>query len=160
MKQAVILDGGQGARLKERLGDLPKPMILIGNKPLLEHQIELARRYDFTDLLFFVHYRADLVKKYFGNGAKWGVSIRYIHEEKPLGTAGAVLAGFDQLADRFVVMYGDTMVNVDLDRLWHAHERSGSDATLLLHPNDHPLDSDLVEIDAGSRVVAFHNRSH
>ena len=160
MKQAAILAGGQGARLKERLGDLPKPMIPIGNKPLLEHQVELARRYGFIELLFFVHYRADLVREYFGNGSKWGVSIRYIQEEEPRGTAGAVLAGFDQLADRFVVMYGDTMVNVDLDRLWHAHERSGSAATLLLHPNDHPLDSDLVEMDARSRVVAFHNRPH
>lgn len=160
MKQAAILAGGQGARLKERLGDLPKPMIPIGNKPLLEHQVELARRYGFMELLFFVHYRADLVREYFGNGSKWGVSIRYIQEEEPRGTAGAVLAGFDQLADRFVVMYGDTMVNVDLDRLWHAHERSGSAATLLLHPNDHPLDSDLVEMDARSRVVAFHNRPH
>jgi histidinol-phosphate phosphatase family protein len=135
-------------------------MIPIAGKPLLEHQVELAKRHGFDDLIFFTHYRADLIQDYFGNGEKFGVRIRHILETEPLGTAGAVLAGFDELADRFVVMYGDTMVNVDLQRLWQAHANSGADATLLLHPNDHPFDSDLVEVDDESRIVAFHNRPH
>lgn len=160
MKQLVILAGGKGTRLKDRLGDLPKPMIPIAGKPLLEHQVELAKKYGFTDLVFFVHYRADLIEKHFGDGQKFGVRIRYIHEREPLGTAGAVLAGLEQLSDRFLVMYGDTMVNVDLERIWRAHEEPRADATLLLHPNDHPLDSDLVEVNAESRVIAFHNRPH
>ncbi len=160
MKQAVILAGGQGTRLKDRLGDLPKPMIPIGGRPLLEHQLELARHYGFADLLFFVHYRAELIQAHFGDGARWGVRIGYVVEREPLGTAGAVLAGLDQLADRFVVLYGDTMVNADLQRLWHSHEQARPDATLLVHPNDHPLDSDLVELDANSRVTAFHHRPH
>jgi histidinol-phosphate phosphatase family protein len=160
MKQLIILAGGKGTRLKDRLGDLPKPMISIGGKPLLEHQVELAKRYDFTELLFFVHHRADLIQDYFGHGEKWGVTIKYLIEPEPLGTAGAVLTGWRHLVDRFLVMYGDTMVNVDLDRIWRAHERNGVDGTLLLHPNDHPLDSDLVELNAASRVVAFHNRPH
>ena len=160
MKQLVILAGGKGTRLKDRLGDLPKPMIPIAGKPLLEHQVELAKKYGFTDLLFFVHYRADLIQEYFGHGEKWDVTITYLIEPEPLGTAGAVLTGFKHLADRFLVMYGDTMVNVDLDRIWNAHEQHHADATLLLHPNDHPFDSDLVEINAESRVLAFHNRPH
>ena len=113
MKQLVILAGGKGTRLKDRLGDLPKPMIPIAGKPLLEHQVELAKKYGFTDLLFFVHYRADLIQEYFGHGEKWDVTITYLIEPEPLGTAGAVLTGFKHLADRFLVMYGDTMVNVD-----------------------------------------------
>jgi len=160
MKQAIILAGGAGTRLRERLGGLPKPMIPIGGKPLLEHQVELARRYGFTDLVFFVHYRADLIEQHFGDGSHWGVRIRYILEKEPLGTAGAVLAGLDHLAERFVVLYGDTMVNVDLNRLWKTHLGSSVEATLLLHPNDHPLDSDLVEIDYESRITAFHHRPH
>ena len=148
MKQLIILAGGLGTRLKARLGDLPKPMIPIAGKPLLEHQVELAKKYGFTDLLFFVHYRADLIEQHFGDGKKFGVRIRYVLEREPLGTAGAVMAGFEQLAERFVVMYGDTMVNVDLGRIWQAHEEHKAAATLLLHPNDHPLDSDLVEVDA------------
>src|SRR5690606_13915223 len=79
---------------------------------------------------------------------------------KPLGTAGAVLAGLDQLDERFAVMYGDTMVNVDLTRFWSAHAGSGADATLFLHPNNHPLDSDLVEMNAEGWITAFHNRPH
>src|SRR5580658_6353449 len=148
MKQAVILAGGLGTRLRERLGDLPKPMIPIGGKPLLEHQVELAKKHHFTDLIFFVHYRADLIEKHFGDGKKFGVQIRYVLENEPLGTAGAVLAGFEKLAGRFVVLYGDTMVNVDLNRIWNAHEKTDADATLLLHPNDHPFDSDLVEVNS------------
>ena len=159
-RQLIILAGGAGTRLRERLGDLPKPMIPIAGKPLLEHQVELAKKFGFTDLIFFVHYRADLIERYFGDGSKFGVRIRHILETEPLGTAGAVCAGRELLADRFVVMYGDTMVNVDLERLWQAHEKAGAAATLLLHPNDHPFDSDLVETDADSRVVAFHNRPH
>jgi histidinol-phosphate phosphatase family protein len=159
-RQLIILAGGAGTRLRARLGDLPKPMIPIAGKPLLEHQVELAKKHGFTDLIFFVHYRADLIEKHFGDGEKFGVRIQHILEKEPLGTAGAVLAGFEKLAERFVVLYGDTMVNVDLNRIWSAHEKAKAAATLLLHPNDHPLDSDLVEIDSNSFVTAFHNRPH
>lgn len=160
MKQLVILAGGKGTRLKDRLGDLPKPMIPIAGQPLLEHQIELARAHGFTDVLLFVHYRADLIQQHLGDGSRFGLRLKYIVETEPLGTAGATLAGFDQLAERFAMMYGDTMVNVDLTRLWNAHETSGADATLFLHPNNHPLDSDLVEMDSADWVTAFHNRPH
>ncbi len=149
-----------GARLRARLGDLPKPMIPIAGKPLLEHQVELAKRHGFDDIIIFACYRADLIEQHFGDGAKWGVKIRTVVESEPLGTAGAVLAGMDVLADDFVVMYGDTMVNVDLERLVQAHIRSQADATLLLHPNNHPLDSDLVEANAEGWITAFHNRPH
>jgi histidinol-phosphate phosphatase family protein len=159
-RQAIILAGGAGTRLRDRLGDLPKPMIPIGGKPLIEHQVELCRRFGFTDLIFFVHYRADLIEQFFGDGSSRGVRIRYVVEKEPLGTAGAVLAGFGLLEGRFLVLYGDTMVNVDLDRIWTAHERAGTNATLLLHPNDHPLDSDLVEMSGDGRITAFHNRPH
>lgn len=160
MKQAVILAGGLGTRLRERLGDLPKPMIPIGGRPLLEHQVELCVRHGFRDLVIFACYRADLIAAHFGDGRRWGASISYAIETEPLGTAGAVLAGLDRLADEFVVLYGDTMVNVDLTRLAQAHTQARADATLLLHPNNHPQDSDLVEVDAAGMITAFHNRPH
>jgi histidinol-phosphate phosphatase family protein len=149
-----------GTRLQARLGDLPKPMIPIAGKPLLEHQIELARQHGFRDIIIFACYRADLIQQHFGDGARWGVRVRTVVEGEPLGTAGAVLAGFDLLADDFVVMYGDTMVNVDLRRLAQTHTQHQADATLLLHPNDHPLDSDLVEANVEGWITAFHNRPH
>jgi histidinol-phosphate phosphatase family protein len=160
MKQAVILAGGKGTRLKDRLGDLPKPMIPIGGKPLLEHQVELARRYGLTELLILAGHRAQVITDYFGDGSRWGVRIRYEIEREPLGTAGAVLAAWAHLEERFLVLYADEMVNVDLARLGRTHAGAGADATLLLHPNDHPLDSDLVELDAAGWVKAFHNRPH
>ena len=160
MKQFVIIAGGKGTRLKDRLGNLPKPLIPIGGKPLLEHQVELAQRYGFTDILIFSCYRADLIQETLGDGSRWGVRIRYETEEVPLGSAGAVLAGFEHLEEQFVVLYGDTMANVDLGRICQDHANSGAEVTLALHPNNHPLDSDLVEVDATSRITAFHNRPH
>ena len=154
--QLVVIAGGKGTRLRQRLGDLPKPLVEIGGRPLLESQILLARRYAFTDILLLTGYEGHRIGSYCGDGAAWGVRIRYRQEEEPLGTAGAVLAAFDELDERFAVMYGDTMLNVDLARFWNAHLASGAPASLFLHPNDHPRDSDLVELDAGGRIAAFH----
>src|SRR5579871_6175165 len=160
MKQLVILAGGMGTRLRARLGDLPKPMIPIAGKPLLEHQLELARSHGFTNVIIFACHKAEVIEQYFGDGSRWGIRVRVEVEKEPLGTAGAVLAGFDLLDENFAVFYGDTMVNVDLSRICAAHVERNADATLLLHPNDHPLDSDLVEADAAGWVTAFHNRPH
>lgn len=154
--QLVVIAGGKGTRLRERLGDLPKPLVEIGGRPLLESQILLAKRYGFTDILLLTGYEGRQVGNYCGDGAAWGVRIRYRREEEPLGTAGAVLAALDELEERFAVMYGDTMLNVDLARFWNAHLASGAPASLFLHPNGHPQDSDLVELGAGSRIAAFH----
>ncbi len=160
MHQLVIIAGGLGTRLKARLGDLPKPMIPIAGKPLLAHQVELAKQHGFTEILLCVYYRPEVIQEALGDGSKWGITIRYLIEPKPLGTAGAVLLGWDSLADQFVVMYGDTLVNLDLTRLAAAHQTSEADATLVLHPNNHPFDSDLVECDDHGWVTAFHNRPH
>src|SRR5881397_1783895 len=126
-KQLIILAGGLGTRLKARLGDLPKPMVPIGGKPLLEHQVELARAYGFTDILIFACYKGELIQQHFGDGTRWGVRIETIIEEEPLGTAGAVLAAAHRLAPNFLVMYGDTMVHVDLNRVWERHLATGAD---------------------------------
>jgi histidinol-phosphate phosphatase family protein len=160
VKQLIILAGGMGTRLKARLGDLPKPMIPIAGKPLLEHHVELAKRHCFSEIIIFACYRPDLIEHHLGDGRRWGVSISYVIEKEPLGTAGAVLAGFDKLQENFLVLYGDAMVNVDLERIWQTHLQRKADATLLLHPNDHPLDSDLVEADVNGWIRAFHGRPH
>ena len=99
-------------------------MIPIAGRPLLEHQIELARHHGFTRIAIFACYRADMIQNHFGDGCKWGVQLHYIVEREPLGTAGAVCAQLAALDDRFVVMYGDTMFNVNLRRFWQAHEKA------------------------------------
>jgi histidinol-phosphate phosphatase family protein len=142
------------------LGPLPKPMISIAGKPLIERQVELACHHGFKDILVFSCYASEVIERHLGAGEPWGARIRYLVEKTPLGTAGAVLQGFDRLDDEFLVLYGDTMVNADLTRFSERHRAGGADATLFLHPNDHPLDSDLVEVDSSSRITAFHNRPH
>lgn len=147
LDQVVILAGGVGSRLKEVLGDLPKPMLKIGGKPLLEHQIIIARRYGAKKFLLLTGFNPEPIIDYFGDGRKWSVSISYSQEKSPLGTAGAVIHAFNSLERCFLVFYGDTIFNVDLRRFWKKHEQTGASVTLLVHPNDHPFDSDLIELD-------------
>ncbi|MDQ2774107.1 MAG: HAD-IIIA family hydrolase [Acidobacteriota bacterium] len=157
--QLVIIAGGQGTRLKERIADLPKPMVEIGGKPLLEHQILLARKHRIEDILMLTGFGAEHIESYFGDGAKWGVRIAYHREPRPLGTAGAALNAFGKLDRTFMVMYGDTMLNIDLRRMMAAHPPDAL-ASLFLHPNDHPQDSDLVEVDDTNRIAALHPYPH
>ncbi|MEZ5405597.1 MAG: HAD-IIIA family hydrolase [Verrucomicrobiia bacterium] len=159
-KQLLILAGGQGTRLKARCGDLPKPLVTIGGIPLLEHQIRLAQRYGYTSIWLLICHGADQIRKTLGDGKQFGVTLNYFEEKNPLGTAGAVLQLWDHLIDECMIMYGDTMINVDLQRFENYHHQHQADATLLVHPNDHPFDSDLIETNASDRIIAFHNRPH
>lgn len=143
----VILAGGQGTRLSSRSGDLPKAMVNILGKPCLHHQIDLCLKYGFTKIALLVHHRYEKIYEYFGDGSKFGVCISYVIEEMPRGTAGALRDALPFLAKRFLVMYGDTYIDVDLQKFWNRHELAGSVGTLFLHPNDHPQDSDIVDID-------------
>lgn len=161
MRQLVILAGGKGTRLAGRLAEgLPKPMAPVAGRPLLEHQIALARRHHFEDVRLLTSHRSEVIEEYFGDGSRFGLSIGYHVDAVPRGTAGAVLEALPDLAERFAILYGDTLLDVDLDRLWRRHEEVAADATLFVHPNDHPYDSDLVAVDEGDRVRAFHAHPH
>jgi D,D-heptose 1,7-bisphosphate phosphatase len=161
MTQAVILAGGKGTRLRERLNGLPKPLIDIGGTPLLEHQVLLAKRCGFDRILVLVSYAADLIERFCAARDNWGIQIECINDGEPLGTAGAVLATFDRLDDEFLVVYGDTMLGVDIARFWKFHKQHReAAATLFLHPNDHPHDSDLVEIAEDGTITMFHPYPH
>ncbi len=150
--QVAILAGGMGTRLRERSGDLPKPMVPVLGKPVLHHQIELCRKHGFTHIALLVQHRHEKIAEYFGDGSTFGVTLSYAIEDEPRGTAGALRDALPRLADRFLLLYGDTFMDVDLSKLWNAHATSGAVGTLFLHPNDHPQDSDLVEIDAHGAV--------
>ena len=158
--QAVILAGGAGTRLRSVIGDLPKALADVAGKPLLHRQLELLARDGFTRVLLLVKYGADDIRASCGDGAAWGISIDYLEEAQPLGTAGALLNALDRLDERFAVLYGDTVLNVDLGRMWAEHCRRAADVTLFVHPNDHPFDSDIVETDPEGRVVALHAYPH
>ncbi len=160
MKQLVILAGGLGTRLAKEPGALPKPMARVAGRPVLEYQLALARAHGFLDVHLLTWHRAELIEDYFGDGSRFGVNLRYQVESQPLGTAGAVLQALPTLGPRFIVLYGDTILDVDLAEIWRRHGEVGADATLLVHPNDHPQDSDLVELDAEGWIRAFHPHPH
>jgi len=158
--QVAILAGGMGSRLKSRTGNLPKPMAPVMGRPVLEHQIELCKRHGFIRIALLVHYEYEGICAYFDDGKRWGVELAYHVEQNARGTAGALLDACEGLDDRFIVLYGDTYADVDLCAIWDSHTASGAHATLFLHPNDHPHDSDLVEVDNNSRLVAMHPYPH
>ena len=161
MKQALILAGGKGTRLRERLADLPKPLIDICGHPLLERQIQLLKQHGFERVLILVNYRAEVIAQFCAENKNFGIEIQCIDDGEPRGTAGSVLAILDHLDEEFLVMYGDTMLQVDLVKLKDFHTRHPDvAATLFLHPNDHPQDSDLVEINEAGLVLDFHPYPH
>jgi histidinol-phosphate phosphatase family protein len=161
LKQAIILAGGKGTRLRERLKGLPKPLINISGVPLLERQILLLKKYRFTDVIILVNYEAHKIIDFCNVNNNWGLNILCVDDGEPAGTAGAVLNCFDKLNIEFLVMYGDTMLDVDLDRFYsyHAMDKKTA-ATLFLHPNDHPNDSDLISVDDENYINAFYPYPH
>lgn len=159
-KQALILAGGKGTRLASRLNGLPKPLIDVCGKTLLEHQIELLLSFGYTTILLLVSHGADKIQEFCRKKQNWNIEIKFQSDSLPLGTAGSVLAAIDQLEDDFLILYGDTMLRIDLDRFESAHFRKAAGATIFLHPNDHPFDSDLVEIDHDQYVRTFHPYPH
>jgi histidinol-phosphate phosphatase family protein len=161
MKQAVILAGGKGTRLRKRLGDLPKPLIDVCGVPLLEWQIQLAKRYGFEQVLILVNYQAERIVEFCRSKDNWELDLQCIADGEPRGTAGAVLQVLDHLEKEFLLMYGDTMLDVDLDRFHQYHVADGDvAATLFLHPNDHPHDSDLVDVDEHGHITGFYPYPH
>lgn len=160
MKQAIILAGGKGTRLQSRLHGLPKPLIDICGKPLLERQIDLLIQHGFDEILILVNHGADKIEQFLET-KKWPAKIECIDDGEPLGTAGATIAIYSKLRESFLVMYGDTMLDIDLGRFEKFHlAEPQAYATLFLHPNDHPQDSDLVEITENHLITQFHPYPH
>jgi D,D-heptose 1,7-bisphosphate phosphatase len=158
--QAVILAGGRGTRLGDMTREIPKPMLLLEKKPLLHHQVDLLIKYGIRDIIILVNYLKEPIMNYFRDGSAFDARIRYFEETTPLGTVGGIKEIEDWLTGDFLVLYGDVMINMDLARLIAFHQLKYSQCTLVLHPNDHPYDSDLVETDTKNRVVAFHPKPH
>lgn len=147
--------GGRGTRISSVASDIPKPMIKIAGKPILEREIECLREQGFTDLVITVGYLSDAIINYFGNGEKFGVSIEYFVETQPLGNAGALFKIKDKLTEDFILLNADVMFDVDFKRFVAYHRVRGGLATLFTHPNGHPYDSGLIVTDQNNSVTEW-----
>ena len=157
MITAVIQAGGKGTRLSSVTGDiLPKPMVDILGKPLLQWQIEGLHREGISRFIIIVGHLGDVIRKYFGDGKWLNVNIDYILEKKLCGTAGSISKVRSFVSDSdFLFVYADAMFDVDIKRMLDFHTKNHSAATLFLHPNNHPFDSDLVLLDSNEKVLGF-----
>lgn len=158
--KAVILAGGKGTRMGKLTREIPKPMLTVGGEPILSHQIRLLRKYGIKDVLILVNHLRDQIIDYFENDTRFGVDIDFFIEPKPLGTVGGIKEVEDMFREDFLVLYGDVMINMDLERLLAFHQKKKSECTLVVHPNDHPYDSDLVDIDGEGKVIGFYAKPH
>src|SRR5687767_8849983 len=135
-------------------------MLNLVGKPLLQYHIDWLKRYGITEIFITVNYLKDSIIQHFRNGEKFGVKIEYYEEKEPLGTVGGVKALESKLSEDFIVVYGDVLVEMDLNRLIQFHKQNHSAGTLVLHPNDHPYDSDLVQINVDQKIKKFIPKPH
>lgn len=141
--KVVIMAGGKGTRIASVKSDVPKPMIPICGKPILEWQIENLKACGLTDITLVIGYLGHVIKEYFGDGEKFGVRISYFVEDSPLGTAGALFK-MPELTEDFLLLCGDVILDVDFNRFIEFHKKNNAWASLMAHPNGHPYDSSLL----------------
>lgn len=147
--------GGRGTRISSVASDIPKPMIKIDGKPVLEHEILNLREQGFTDIILTVGHLGNIITDYFGDGSKFGVHIEYYIEETPLGNAGALFKIRDKLTDDFLLLNADAVFDIDFRRFVEFHKSHGGLVTLFTHPNSHPYDSGIVIADRNGVVLQW-----
>ena len=145
--------GGKGTRIAQVNATVPKPMIPIEGKPILEYQIETLKKQGYTDIILIVGHMGNVIQKYFGDGSAFGVQISYIVEEQPLGTAGALYFLKDEIQNDFLLLNGDIIFDVDIQKFLEYHCNQRTAATILTHPNSHPYDSGIIIADDKNRVT-------
>ncbi|MCI8453879.1 MAG: HAD-IIIA family hydrolase [Lachnospiraceae bacterium] len=158
--QAVIMAGGKGTRLAALTKDeIPKPMIAVAGKPLLLWQVERLKENGLTDVILVIGHLGGKIREYFGDGKAFGVRIRYVEEETPLGTAGSLYYLRGMLEEGpFFMLSGDLFFDIDFARMLRFHEDRRAAATLFVHPNGHPFDSDLLVLDETDRIKKFDSK--
>lgn len=142
--KTVIMAGGKGTRISSVASDIPKPMIKIEGKPVLEREIECLRDQGFSDLIITVSHLGSVIMDYFGDGSRLGVQIEYFNEETPLGNAGALFKLGEKLDSDFLLLNADAIFDVDFNRFVDYHKEKGGLVTLFTHPNSHPYDSGVL----------------
>jgi len=170
--KTIILAAGKGKRLGELTRTIPKPMLKIRTKPILEHNIEWLKDYGIRDIYINLHHSPGAIKSYFKNGKKWGVNIQYSYEPKLLGTAGAVRKivedfwikssweeekhnSYSTLHNPFLVVYGDNLFEYDLREIINFHERKKGIATIAVYERDDVNQSGIVLLNDENKIIKF-----
>ncbi|MDI6757597.1 MAG: NDP-sugar synthase [Endomicrobiia bacterium] len=154
--KAFVMAAGAGTRLRPLTYSIPKPMVPVVNKPVLEHTVENLAGHFAGDIMMNLHYRGDMIKEYFGDGSKWGARISYSPEKKLMGTAGGVKKCEDFLkGGAFIVMSGDGLSDVDLSAVCDFHRRKKSVATMVLKAVDSKFDYGVTLLSPSGRIKKF-----
>ena len=156
IKTAFILAGGKGTRLRPITHEIPKPMIPLQGRPIVEHVINLFKQYEIRDIILSIGYKGDKIKEYFGDGAKFGIRIRYIEEDPnvPLGTAGPLLLAREFLKETFVMTNADELKDIDLDDMYRIHKENKAMATIALTTVEDPSSYGVAKLQ-GNKIVEF-----
>jgi NDP-sugar pyrophosphorylase family protein len=155
VRKAFILAGGKGTRLRPITYEIPKPMVLIHGRPLLEHTINLLKKNDIRNIILSVGYMGEKIKEYFGNGSKLGVNISYVEENEPTGTAGALRLAKPLLDDcNFIMINGDNLYKIDYPEMIQASLSNGAVATIALTTVSDPSKFGVAKM-KGTRIVDF-----
>lgn len=152
--QAVILAGGKGTRLKPYTVSLPKPLVPVGDYPIAEILVRQLRHYGFGEIVISTGHLAELVEAYFGNGRRWGLRIRYVREDKPLNTAGALklIRGLDE---NFLVVNGDILTTLNFKSLMDYHRQRKALATIGACRRQAQIDFGIIQMDGESRFSDY-----
>ncbi len=145
--KVVLMVGGLGTRLRPLTDKTPKPMLKVGDKPILETIILNFKKYGFTEIILSVSYKSEIIESYFGDGSKFGVNIEYVHEEKRMGTAGALSLIREKLSEPFFVMNGDLLTNINFEHMMDYHVSNSSFATMGVREYDFQVPYGAVNVD-------------
>lgn len=155
--KAFILAGGEGTRLRPYTYETPKPMLKLGDKPILQYVIENLKRSGIKDLVLTVGYKHEQIQEYFGDGKKFGVKIEYSVEEERKNTAGSILEYKDSVDGPFAVVMGDHLTNIDMKKMLEDHKKSGAIASIALFKDMKKLEYGVADVDKG-KVVGFQEK--
>jgi NDP-sugar pyrophosphorylase family protein len=154
---AILLAGGQGTRLAPYTAVFPKPLVPLGETPVLEILLRRLRHFGLTNLVICTGHLAELIRAFFGDGERFGVQLRYTREEHPLGTAGPIRL-VEDLGDPFVVMNGDLLTTLDLNALLESHRAGDAEATIAVYPREVKIDFGVLDVGQDGTLLRYHEK--
>ncbi|MBN1645314.1 NDP-sugar synthase [Candidatus Woesearchaeota archaeon] len=153
-KTAIILAGGESTRLGDLAKDIPKPLLPVNGKPIVQYAIENLKKYGITDFILAVSYHADKVQDYFKDGGDFGIKITYSVEQTPLGTGGAIKQAAEKLTEPFVLAWGDNLTDINIEELFKIYKKNNAKITVALAYREDIEHFGSVKLD-DAKIVKF-----